>query len=214
VIYVREGKILIAEENCDEELTTLECVPLTHGGRIGFQVENVLAACAAVWSLGMPLDAIRAGLASFRGDAKQVPGRFNVLHADEATVIVDYAHNPSALSALADSLVAFPHHRRSLVFAPPSDRRDTDVLSMGRTVGDHFDRVILYRNDDESTALLRRGIAEGSRNPEVSAAHSELAAIELALADLHPGDLLVIGVDSIEEAVNFVQTHLQPQTTP
>jgi cyanophycin synthetase len=127
----------------------------------------------------------------------------------EATVIVDYAHNPSALSSLVDTLEAFPHRRRCLVFAPTSDRRDADVLAMGRTIGDGFDRVVLYHAGSDLTALLRRGIDAGKRYPEISEARDELAAIEAALADLQSGDLLVIGVESIEEALAFVQSRLK-----
>lgn len=208
-IFARRDQIVLAEGQREEVLTSLERVPLTHGGRIAFQVENVLAACAAVWSLNMPLDAIRAGLCSFHGDARQVPGRFNVFHTGGATVIVDYAHNPSALLALVDSLFAFPHQRRCLVFAPPSDRRDTDLLEMGRAIGDNFDRVMLYRSADGLTALLRAGIDAGQRRPEILANRDELAAIGGALAALLPGDLLVVGVDSIDEALAFVQARLE-----
>jgi cyanophycin synthetase len=214
IVFVRGNQIVLAEGQREEVLTALERVPLTHGGQIGFQVENVLAACAAVWSLNVPLDAIRTGLYSFHGDAQQVPGRFNIFRAGEATVIVDYAHNPSALSALVDSLPAFPHRRRCLVFAPPSDRRDADVLAMGRTIGDIFNRVILYRGEDALSALLRRGIDAGQRLPEIRTTPGELAAIESALTDLRPGDLLVIGVDSIDEALACVQAHLQNRSEP
>jgi len=39
-------------------------------------------------------------------------------------------------------------------------------------------------------------------------ARDHRAAMEAALADLQPGDLLVLGVESIEEALAFVQSHL------
>jgi len=186
-------------------------VPLTYGGRIAFQVENVLAACAAVWSLHLPLDILRTGLASFRGDTQQVPGRFNVFHVGTATVLVDYAHNPSALTALVEALAAFPHRRRCLVFAPPRDRRPADVLAMGRTIGASFERIILYHDPDDLSALLRHGIATGKRQPEIHAMPGELDAIEMALTDLRPDDLLVLGVESIEEALAFVQARLPGQ---
>ena len=93
-IFVRDGQIVFAEGEREEVLMALEHVPLTHGGRIGFQVENVLAACAAVWSLKCRLKTIRAGLVFIQRRCQQVPGRFNVFRAGEATVIVDYAHNP------------------------------------------------------------------------------------------------------------------------
>ncbi|HEY7153261.1 MAG TPA: cyanophycin synthetase [Gemmataceae bacterium] len=218
-VFVRDNAIILAEGEREEVLTPLERVPLTHSGRAAFQVENALAACAAVWSLKLPLDVIRAGLATFRGDAEQVPGRFNILRADEATVLVDYAHNPSALAALVEALDAFPHRRRVLVFTP-SNRRDGDVLAMGRIIGDGFNRVFLYldegnsdRADGELSALLRRGIAAGNRNPETTAMRGELATIEAALADLRPGDLLVLGVESIENALAFVRARLDGAST-
>jgi cyanophycin synthetase len=164
----------------------------------------------------MSLDAVRAGLASFTGDARQVPGRFNVFRAGEATVIVDYAHNPSALASLVEALDAFPHRRRSLVFTA-CNRRDEDVMAMGAIVGDGFDRVHLYedrgnndRADGELNALLRQGIATGKRVRATTETRGELAAIEAALADLGPGDLLVLGIESIEEALTFVQARLTP----
>jgi cyanophycin synthetase len=207
VVFVRSGAIVLAEGQREEVLAPLEKVPLTHGGRIGFQVENALAACATAWALQLPLDAIRAGLASFAGGARQVPGRFNVLRAGEVTVIVDYAHNPSALMALVESLAIFPHRRRSLVFSP-CNRRNVDELAMGRIIGDNFDRAILYGDDAELIALLRRGIAAGRRAVETTEIPGELPAIEAALTNLQPGDLLVVGIESIEQALAFVQSRL------
>lgn len=213
-VFARNGQIVFAEGQREEASIALEQVPLTHGGRVRFQVENVLAACAAVWSINLPFDAIRTGLGTFIGDARQVPGRFNVFRTGEATVIVDYAHNPSALAALVDSLSGFAHQRRCLVFTP-NNRRDTDVVAMGRIIGDGFDRVLLYldeghsdRTDGELTALLRRGIDAGQRHPEIHEMRGELAALKAALTELRPGDLLVLGVEAIEEALAFVQAHL------
>jgi cyanophycin synthetase len=62
-VFVRSGAIVFGEGEREEVLASLENAPLTHGGHAAFQIENVLAACAAVWSLALPLDAIRAGLA-------------------------------------------------------------------------------------------------------------------------------------------------------
>jgi cyanophycin synthetase len=215
-VFVRSGSIVLAEGEREEILTALEQVPLTFGGKIAFQVENVLAACAAVWSLQVSFDAMRTGLASFAGNARQLPGRFNVFRARDATIIVDYAHNPSAVTALVEALAAFPHQRRLLVFTP-SNRRDEDVLAMGRTIGDGFDRVFLYfdegdadRAAGELTSLLRRGITAGLRYPETRETHSEMAAIEQALDELRPGDLLILGVESIEDALTFVQSRVSP----
>src|SRR5262249_32680292 len=112
VVFVRQGGIWLARGSQGEPLLPLNEVPMTHQGRIVFQVENALAATGAAWAAGVPLDVIRAELRSFAGDARQAPGRFNVLRKNGATVIVDYAHNASALEALVAALDQFPHRGR------------------------------------------------------------------------------------------------------
>ena len=47
----------------------------------------------------------------------KTPGRFNVLHHGEATIVLDYGHNPSALLALVDAIAQLPHRRRLTVFS-------------------------------------------------------------------------------------------------
>jgi cyanophycin synthetase len=211
--FARAGKLILADGASEEVLLDQEELPFAHHG-IPFQVENALAAAAAACCLDLPLDTIRAGLRTFTGSAEQVPGRFNVLAAGEATVIVDYAHNPSAVSALVTALEVFPHPYRTLVFSG-CNRRDIDLIEMGEEAGHAFDRVVLYadwghtgRSDGELNAVLRQGLTRGHRVREVVETPTEREALELALHSLRPGELLVIGVEAIEDSLAFVQAHL------
>jgi cyanophycin synthetase len=220
IIFVRDGAILLASGKQEEELAQLAQVPLTHEGKIGFQVENVLAATAAAIALHVPRDIIRAGLASFFGDARQAPARFNVLQIRGATVIVDYAHNTSAVDALVEALEQFPSSRRSIVFTGCS-RGDADHAGMGQAVGNAFDRVILCAVPDDASAsrqrygeMLRQGLTAGKRLKETIVAQSELQALELAVDGLRPGELLVLGVDDIEPALAWLGTRLSSARAP
>jgi cyanophycin synthetase len=214
IIFVRDGAIVLAAGKQEESLAQLAQVPLTHEGKIGFQVENVLAATAAALALGVPRDIIRAGLASFFGDARQAPARFNVLQIRGATVIVDYAHNTSAVDALVEALEQFPSSRRSIVFTGCS-RGDADHAGMGQAVGNAFDRVILCAVPDDASASrqrygeqLRRGLTAGKRVAETIVARNELDALEMAVGGLRPGELLVLGVDDIEPALAWLGARL------
>ncbi len=187
----------------------------TRGGRVAFQVENALAAAATAWALGIDPRVISDALASFDSDAEQVPGRFNVLEHAGATVIVDYAHNPSALEALAKALDAFPPGRRTMVYSAAGDRRDVDIVRQGTILGDGFDRVILFedganyhRGEGETLALLRQGLAAGRRVAETVEVRGESAAVDLALGDLARGEVVVIGPESIEETLAHVRNRL------
>ena len=109
-VFVRHGIVTLAEGPAEQPVIALGRVPLTLGGRIGFQVENVLAATAAAWALEVPLPALREVLTSFTSDPRTTPARFNVFHHGGATIVVDYGHNSSALLALGE---AFAHSRTS-----------------------------------------------------------------------------------------------------
>jgi len=213
-VLAQDGFILLASGALEERLLPLSEVPMTGGGRIGFQVENALAATAAAWALGVSLDQLRAGLKTFLRDPRQCPGRWNVFSFGEATVILDYAHNPSAWEALVAALDTLPARHRAVVFAG-FDRDDPAVVEVGRILGDGFDRVVLVadkgfrdRADGELNNLLRQGMEKGGRVREICESPDELSAIDEALDSLAPGDVLVLGGESIESGLALVQRRL------
>ncbi|WP_406700789.1 cyanophycin synthetase [Singulisphaera sp. Ch08] len=213
-VFVRDGAIVLARGSEEDPLILLANAPITHQGRVGFQVENVLATIGAAWSIGLPLESIRSGLASFAGDPIQMPARFNLFEVKGATVVVDFPHNAMALEALIETAESLPHTRRVLVFAG-CNRRDADVVRQGEVIGDGFDRVILYedkgnqdRKDGELNALLKQGLIGRSRIKELVDVPDENAAIEQALRELESGDLLIVGVEAIERSLEFVQRWL------
>ncbi|MDB5744330.1 MAG: cyanophycin synthetase [Polaromonas sp.] len=206
-----DGLTLVAAEGSRIERIPLQGVPVTRGGTIGFQVENVMAAVAAAWAVNLHWDTIRSGLASFVTDSHNAPGRFNVMDYAGATVIADYGHNPDAMHALVAAVNAMPGQRRSVVISGAGDRRDSDITGQTAILGGAFDDVILYqdaaqrgRADGEVMALLRQGLANASRTVTIDEIRGEFLAIDTALARLRPGDLCLILVDQVEAALKHL----------
>ena len=206
-VYV-DGDSIVASEGSWRETIHLRDVPITRNGKIGFQVENVMAAVAAAWGVGMPWQTIRRGLSGFVNDSDNAPGRFNIMDYRGATVIADYGHNPDAMRALVGAVDALPAKRRSVVISGAGDRRDEDIRDQTVILGAAFDDVILYqdaaqrgRADGEVMALLREGLAGASRTTHVEEIRGEFIAIDAALARLQPGDLCLVLVDQVEEAL-------------
>jgi cyanophycin synthetase len=206
-VYV-DGDSVIAAEGSWRETIHLHDVPITRNGRIGFQVENVMAAVAAAWAAGLPWQTIRRGLSGFVNDADNAPGRFNLMDYRGATVIADYGHNPDAMRALVAAVDALPAHRRSVVISGAGDRRDEDIRAQTVILGAAFDDVILYqdaaqrgRGDGEVMALLREGLSGATRTRHTEEIYGEFTAIDAALARLQPGDLCLVLVDQVEEAL-------------
>ncbi len=212
-----EGDAVVAAEGAWRERVPLAAVPITLKGRIGFQVENVMAAVAAAWATGLDWDAIRAGLASFVADADNAPGRFNVMDYRGATLIADYGHNPDAMRALVQAVEAMPASRRTVVISGAGDRRDEDIREQTQILGAAFDDAILYqdaaqrgRADGEVIALLRQGLEGASRTRRIDEITGEFVAIDLALSRLRPGELCLVLIDQVEEALAYLRQRCEP----
>ncbi|MGE4329765.1 cyanophycin synthetase [Diaphorobacter sp.] len=211
VVYV-DGDSIVAAEGSWRETIPLREIPITRAGAIGFQVENVMAAIGAAWGMGLPWQTIRRGLAGFLNDSDNAPGRFNVMDFRGATVIADYGHNPDAMRALVQAVQAMPARQRSVVISGAGDRRDQDIIEQTQILGAAFDDVILYqdacqrgRADGEVLALLQKGLEGAPRTRYVTEITGEFIAIDHALDRLQPGDLCLVLVDQVEEALAHLQ---------
>ena len=160
---------------------------------------------------GVPWQTICKGLATFVSDSHAVPGRFNVFDYKGATVIADYGHNPDAIKALVQAVTNLPAQRRSVVISGAGDRRDEDIREQTRIIGEVFDEVVLYQDacqrgriDGEVLALLRQGLDGAKRTKHIDEIHGEFLAIDRAMDRLTRGDLCLILIDQVEEALAHI----------
>jgi cyanophycin synthetase len=210
VVYVEDGAI-VAQKGKQVFRIPLSQVPLTRQGQIGFQTENVLAAVGAAWAVDVHWDAIAQGLATFISDIQGVPGRFNLFDYRGATLIADYGHNPDAIAALVQAVDNMPANKRVVVISGAGDRRDQDIRDQTQILGKAFDEVLLYqdacqrgREDGEVIGLLREGLQGAARTTHVQDIQGEFNAIDTALSRLSPGDLCLILIDQVEEALAYI----------
>lgn len=210
VVYL-DGKEIVAAEGVMEQRIALHEIPLTRNGTIGFQIENAMAAIAAAWALGIDWKIIRAAVATFVNDAVTAPGRFNVYDYRGATLIADYGHNPDAIIALVSAIDNMPAKRRIVVISGAGDRRDEDISQQTEILGNAFDEVILYqdqcqrgRADGEVLKLLQKGLEKATRAKTIQEIRGEFPAIDLALSHLQAGDLCLILIDQVDEALDYI----------
>ncbi len=210
VVYV-DGDHVVGAEGTTEQRIALKSIPITRNGSITFQNENAMASIAAAWALGLDWQTITTGASTFVNDAQNAPGRFNVFDYRGATVVADYGHNPDAIQALIQAVETIPAKQRMVVISGAGDRRDEDIIRQTEILGEVFDQAILYqdqcqrgREDGEVLALLQQGLRNVSRTKEIMEIRGEFLAIDTALAKLRPGDLCLILIDQVQEALDHI----------
>jgi cyanophycin synthetase len=215
VVFVADGHIVAAQNEAEHRIPLAE-IPLTRNGAIGFQVENAMASVAAAWALKVDWEKIRAGLASFINDAKTAPGRFNFFDYRGASVFADYGHNPDAMLALVPAVESIKANKRVVVISGAGDRRDVDIIRQTEILGDAFDEIILYqdqcqrgREDGEVLALLRKGLTNAKRAKYITEITGEFLAIDTALSRLQAGDLCLILIDQVDEALGHIAKRVE-----
>lgn len=196
------GTLVLLQDGRREIVMKAGDLPATLHGMATFNIANALACVAMAIAHGVPILTIRSALAMFQSTFEQNPGRLNVYDAHGFRVIVDYAHNAAGLTALGEVVQGLRHrYRRSIgAVSIAGDRRDEDIIELGRIAAGIFDEII-FREDPytrgrprgEIMSLLKRGAQEAG----ASAEHIHLVAGEpestaAALTAAKPGELVVI----------------------
>ena len=76
---------------------------------------NALAAAGAAWMLGIPGEAVSAGLATFGGAGRRMEFKGTLNGAD---IFDDYAHHPDELAATMDAIRSKNYNRVVIAFQP------------------------------------------------------------------------------------------------
>jgi cyanophycin synthetase len=198
-------------------------IPATLEGKALHNVANALATAAICYARGVSVENIRQGLRTFATSFYLTPGRLNVFDEYAFRVIVDYAHNPAALSALSDLVGRLrANYRRTIgVIAAPGDRRDVDIREFGAIAGRTFDLLVIKEDNDRRgreagsiARLLYDAAHEAGMPPDrMITVLDELEATRHALGLAEPDDLVVICADEITAVWKEVIYHL-PRNTP
>jgi UDP-N-acetylmuramoyl-L-alanyl-D-glutamate--2,6-diaminopimelate ligase len=157
--------------------------------RGAFNRLNATGAALAARVLGVDDAAIKRGIESVDG----VPGRFESIEAGQPfAVIVDYAHTPDSLENVIRAARGLGG-RLVVVFGAGGDRDRAKRPLMGRVVSELADRAILTSDNPrrEAPDVIAEEVASAAPG-EFIIELDRRAAIERALTEARPGDVVVL----------------------
>ncbi len=203
-IFVEQGGDITWQHQGEvTAVTNVANIPMTFNGRATHQVENALAAIAALIGVGMEHGVIREALGNFRSSAEDSKGRLNVFEIGDATVIVDFAHNEVGLVNLLNFARTYLNDGGRLIsiVGTAGDREDGALQAIAQRAVEMSDVVVLKdsihylrgREPGEMITLMQAGVrAAGKPEVEVLEATDERAATLRMIDQLRPNDVLAV----------------------
>ncbi len=175
-------------------------IPITLQGAAFHNIANALAAAALTWCLGASIPDIRSGLKGMTQHDN--PGRCNIYDIGDFKVLVDFAHNPHAMSALFDMAGALPANRRLLAFGQAGDRPDELIRELARSAWSiGLDEVIVSeleayhrgRDHGEVFKIIQDELLGcGANKNQLRHFDREMDSLNAALEWARSGDLVIM----------------------
>ena len=201
--------ITIYDNESHTPLVWTHLIPATIEGRALHNVQNAMFAAALAYNMDISLEDVRHGLRTFDSTFFQAPGRMNIYDEHPFRVILDYAHNPAAVSAMCGLVDRFDvEGRRIVVLSAPGDRRDEDIREIAEISASHFDHFICRcddnrrgRGDDEVAVMLKNKLLEaGVSANQIEVIPDEQEATTRALEMAETSDLILVLGDNTTRA--------------
>ncbi len=163
-----------------------------------FNLLNVLAAIAVLRAFGKGWEEIRDAVESLEA----VPGRLERIDEGQPhTVIVDYAYEPAALTAVYEAIELIPHERVIHVTGSAGGGRDTARREiLGRMAAERDDIAIVTNEDpyDEDPMQIIHDVADAAvqagaqEDVNLFRILDRQEAIDFAMSIAKPDDLVLI----------------------
>ncbi|MEO6946298.1 MAG: UDP-N-acetylmuramoyl-L-alanyl-D-glutamate--2,6-diaminopimelate ligase, partial [Nitrobacter sp.] len=171
-----------------------------------FQIENALVSAGLAIGTGGGAEAVFTALEHLEG----AKGRLELVgERNGAPVFVDYAHKPDALAKALQALRPYAKRKLVVVFGAGGDRDAGKRPLMGQIAADNADAVIVTDDNprSENPAAIRSAILAAAKGAREVGDRAE--AIRTAVADLGPGDVLLIAGKG-HETGQIVGDHVLP----
>ncbi len=209
--WLEAGSLIFFDGQNQTAVINISEIPITMSGAARYNISNALGALSMSRAMGLGYSAIRNGLAGFKNDPKDNPGRCNEYLINGARVFVDFAHNPHSIDAVVQAMSEIPARKRFLLLSHAGDRSNQDIRDVTASAlelkPDYLvaAELIDYLRGREPGDIPRRikdeGIDRGLRPAQIIRADSPSSGVAAILDKLQTGDLALLLVLSEREKI-------------
>jgi UDP-N-acetylmuramyl tripeptide synthase len=200
--FVRDGQMMLARDGKVETVIAVNDFVPALGGAAKFNVYNALGAIGLADGLGLPVSAMSEGLAGFTDSPDENPGRGNYIELGGVTLLIDYAHNPHGVMALASAIKTIPCTRRLVIAGQAGDRSDQATCDLIQAIWSFDPEMVVVaelkdmlrgRQIGELTEVMVNELRRlGAKDNGIITTDSEYDAVIKSLEWARPGDFLAL----------------------
>ncbi len=211
-IYTHGGAMYVEKNEDIFPIVRIEDIMITLKGKLSYNIENAMAACAALIGIKINYATIREGLISFCGDENFNPGRFNIYNINGVQVVLDYGHNIEGYKAVLKGAKNINYKRLIGIVGVPGDRTNESIEQIGKIAGENFDYIYIKEDKDrrgrkigETASIIQTGVIKSrfdKRNLQVVLDEQE--ALKKAIDSGKDGDLVIIFFEQLKPLVEIV----------
>lgn len=212
-VYIDNDNLCIENQRSFLSIMRVKDIAITLKGALKYNIQNAMAACAALIGFGVEPSVIKEGFETFKCNEELNPGRFNSFDVNGILTILDYGHNIEGYKSVIEGLMNIEHNKLIGVIGVPGDRLDRTTLEVGRISGSVFDRIFIKEDKDrrgrepgEIAELLKKGVLDSGFNiGNLDIILDERDALEAAIDSANKGDIVIIFFEDYSPLLNLVK---------
>ena len=213
VVFVEDNIIYVISKNKKYKIASTKELPLSYNGYLEYNIENAMAACAALVGLKVDYCMISKGFMEFKLNDEDSNGRFNLYECCGRKIILDYGHNIEGYKAVLSSLKKIKNGNNLIgVIGMPGDRKDDIVYEIGEICARELDKIVVKEDKDrrgrkygEMASLLQSSISNNDKNIFIEVCLDEVEALKYALNVSNEGDIIVVFYEEIKPLLELIK---------
>lgn len=210
-IFLEDNSIYAINNKRKYKIINIKSMPLTFNGVLDFNIENAMAACAALIGLNVDYCMISKGFKTFKLDEEHNSGRFNMYNVDGVNIILDYGHNYEGYKGILESLLKIKTNKIIGVVGIPGDRSDENIIRIGELCGEYLDYTIIKEDRDlrgresgEVAKLINTGLEKDKNNKSMIILEEKEALLK-AIEISNEGDIVIVFYERLEPLVSMIK---------
>lgn len=213
VVFVENNIIYVISKNKKYKIVSTKELPLSYNGNLEYNIENAMAACAALVGLKVDYCMISKGFMDFKLNDKDSNGRFNLYECCGRKIILDYGHNIEGYKAVLSSLQKIKNGNNLIgVIGMPGDRKDDIAYEIGAICANELDKVVVKEDKErrgrklgEMASLLEKSIIDNDKSISVKVYLDEVEALKYALDESNEGDIIVVFYEKLAPLLELIK---------